>query len=130
MIVRYELDDGRDTYATVPASMADQIGDMKALADALLVALRGAVRIQVWANGKSFLDPPDAEARSPRPDPAPAPSDLVMDVATAIRLAEAAQTARPAGAPAWLTGPRPTPGRGPHARRGPATGATGNVPPV
>jgi hypothetical protein len=130
VIVRYELDNGDDTYATVPASMADQIGDMRALTDALLVAIPRAACIQVWADGKSFLDPPDAEARSPQPDPAPTPSDLVLDVATAIMLTEADRTAPMAGAPAWLTRSRSTPRLGPQVLRGRATGATGNVPPV
>jgi hypothetical protein len=130
VIVRYELDDGGDTYATVPASVADQIGDMQALADALLVAIPRAVCIQVWADGRSFLDPPDAEARSPRPDPAPAPSALVLDVATAIMLTEADRTAPLAGAPAWLTRSHCTPRLGPQVLRGRAAGATGTTPPV
>jgi hypothetical protein len=125
MIVRYELDDGRDTYATVPASMADQIGDYSALADALLAAVPGAVCIQVWADGRNFLDPPDAEARPPRPDPASTPSGLVLDVATAIRLTEADQTALLAGAPSWLIRGRCTPRSG--VLRGRAIGIT---PPV
>jgi hypothetical protein len=131
MIVRYQLDDGTDAYATVPASMANQVGDMQQLANALLVAIPNAACIQVWTDGKSFLDPPDAVARPPKAHPAPEPSTLVLDVATAIMLtAEADQTALLAGAPAWLTRSHCTPRLGPQVLRGRATGATGNVPPV
>ena len=130
MIVRYELDAGDDTYATVPASMADQVGDMDALAQALLVAVPRAACIQVWAGGKTFLDPPDAEARPPWPDPSPKPSDLVLDIATAITLTEADETAILTGAPSWLRRNRCTPRSGPRTLRGHATGTTCDTPPV
>jgi hypothetical protein len=126
MIVRSRLDTGEDTYA----SMADQLGDLKALAGTLLVALSRAACLQVWADGKSFLNPPDAKARPPAPDPAPGPSTLALDVVTAIMLREADQTAILTGAPSWLRRDRSAPRSGPRVLWGRATGATDDVPPV
>lgn len=116
MIVRYELDTGRHACATVPARQADQLGNLDIFAWNLLEAVPGAACIQVWANGRSVLDAPDAEARPPQPEGTPPPSRLVLDVATAIMLTEADQTALLTGAPPWLTrgrcSPRPTVLRG------------------
>jgi hypothetical protein len=124
MIVRYELDNGDDAYATVPARMADQIGNLKELAEGLLSAVPRAACVQVWADGRSFLDAPDAEARPAQPDPAPTPSDLVLDVATAIMLTKEQASAQ-TGAPPWLTR-----NRCPQRPEVPRGRATGNTPPV
>jgi hypothetical protein len=42
MIVRYELGNGTDTYASVPARMADQVGNPQVLAWCLLDVVPGA----------------------------------------------------------------------------------------
>ncbi|ONH24965.1 hypothetical protein [Pseudofrankia asymbiotica] len=102
MIVRYELGNGTDTYASVPARMADQVGNPQVLAWCLLDVLPGAACIEIWVNGRSFRDKPDAVARPPKAENVPSPTELVLDIATAILLAsDHADTQT--GAPAWLT---------------------------
>jgi hypothetical protein len=93
VIVRYELDNGAETYATVPARIADQIGSLNEFAQGLLSVVPRAACIQVWADGRSFTARPDVEARPPKTAVVPRPSDLVVDVATAFMLTAAGQTA-------------------------------------
>jgi hypothetical protein len=102
VIVRYELDNGADTYVAVPATMAEQITVLDGLAQGLLSLVPRATRIQVWADGRSFLDAPDATARPPQPEDVSEPDDLFLDVATAILLAQDQPNAQ-TGAPSWLT---------------------------
>ena len=104
MIVRYQGHDERDTFVPVPADMVEQVGNLTDLAEGLLSLIPGAARIQVWADGGSFMDAPDAEARLPVPDRATAPTDLVIDIATAVMLTQADHATNPqTGAPPWLT---------------------------
>ncbi|MBL7494152.1 hypothetical protein I6A60_13525 [Frankia sp. AgB1.9] len=127
MIVRYELDGGGDTFATVPARLAERIGDVTEMARGLLVAIPGAARIQIWSDGRSFSDEPDADARAPLADP-PIPGNLVLDVATAvIVLADIGHTI-PTGPPAWLRRERGGTAPAPEVPQGRAT--RGPLPPV
>jgi hypothetical protein len=101
MIVRYELDHGGNTYATVPARIAEKIGDVGEMARGLLVAIPGATRVQIWSDGRSFSDTPDADYTAPLADP-PKPSNFVIDVATAVLLLADEATHHEAGPPSWL----------------------------
>jgi hypothetical protein len=107
--------------------VAEQFSDLDDLARGLLEIIPSAARIQVWADGKTFMDPPDAEARPPKPEPAATPNDLIIDLATAIMLTQAEQAANTqTGPPPWLTRHRAcVPTR--DVLRGRATGKT---PPV
>ena len=137
MIVRWELRDGRNATASVPARMADQVGNPQILAWCLLEAVPRAACIEIWVNGRSREDKPDAVARPPKAENAPQPNDLVMDIATAIMLMASSQPADPhdgsahpqTGAPPWLTRSRCTPRPAPQGLRGRAHGDP-NRPPV
>ncbi|ADP79672.1 hypothetical protein FraEuI1c_1614 [Pseudofrankia inefficax] len=127
MIVRCELDGGSDRSATVPARIAERIGDVGEMARGLLVAIPGAARIQIWSDGRSFGDEPNADVRAPLADP-PRPSNLVLDVATAvIVLADIARTI-PTGPPPWLNRGQGRAAAAPGVPRGRAT--RGPLPPV
>ena len=79
--------------------------DLDAFARSLYVMLPSVGKIQVWSDGRSFLDAPDVEVNQPSTESVTdEPSDLVVDVATAILLTRAEQVANSqTGAPPWLT---------------------------
>jgi hypothetical protein len=61
MIVRFELDDGREAETTIPGPPPDVTPAEIALG--LIGLFPGVRRIRVWADGLSFLDEPSADAR-------------------------------------------------------------------
>ena len=132
MIVRFELVNGASAPVSVPARMADQVGNLEVLAWCLLEAVPNAARIEIWANGRAMTRKPDAVATAPTAENVPPATDLVLDIATVIMLtpSEPPGSAHPqTGAPPWLTRSRCTPRPAPQGPRGRAHGDP-NRPPV
>jgi hypothetical protein len=62
MIVRFELDDGREAETTIPGPQPEDVTPAE-IALGLMGLFPGVRRIRVWADGLSFLDEPSADAR-------------------------------------------------------------------
>ena len=131
MIVRYELVNGASAHVSVPARMADRVGNLDILAWCLLEAVPNAAGIEIWADGRDATRKPDAVARSPKAENVPPATDLVVDIATVIMLTppEHGRSAGPqTGASPWLTRSRCTPRPAPQGLRGRAHGDSDRPP--
>jgi hypothetical protein len=99
MIVRFTLGGGRSTTTSVPAVVADEVGNVDIFAFCLLEAIPGAVLIEVWTDGRSpgkdKPDPPDAVARPPKAENAPEIDDVVLVAAAVLMLAGLSETHDP-----------------------------------
>jgi hypothetical protein len=62
MIVRFELEDGREAETTIPGPPPVDVTPAE-IALGLMGLFPGVRRIRLWADGLSFLDEPSADAR-------------------------------------------------------------------
>jgi len=87
MIVRVDYTDNRQAETSLPAT-GHSDAEYEDLARGLLVSLPGVSRVRVWVDGLSFLDVPTVDVRQTDAIPTQRPSDDILDVATALLLAE------------------------------------------